>query len=67
MLNHISRAGETGGALLLVYWALNLPGLGEEIAQVARHYPTYRNVTLRLLEPIGALEDKTAAPESRQH
>jgi ABC-type bacteriocin/lantibiotic exporter with double-glycine peptidase domain len=60
MLSHISRAGETGGALLLVYWALNLPGLGEEIAQVARQYPSYRNVTLRLLEPIGALEDKTA-------
>jgi ATP-binding cassette subfamily B protein len=64
MLNHISRAGETGGALLLVYWALNLPGLGEEIAQVARQYPSYRSVTLRLLEPIGALEDTTAAPES---
>jgi len=64
MLSHISRAGETGGALLLVYWALNLPGLGEEIAQVARQYPSYRNVTLRLLEPIGALEDKTAAHEA---
>ncbi len=64
MLSHVSRAGETGGALLLVYWALNLPGLGEEIAQVARQYPTYRNVTLRLLEPIGALEDKTSASES---
>jgi ABC-type bacteriocin/lantibiotic exporter with double-glycine peptidase domain len=64
MLSHISRAGESGGALLLVYWALNLPGLGEEIAQVARQYPSYRNVTLRLLEPIGALEDKIAAPQS---
>ena len=64
MLSHINRAGETGGALLLVYWALNLPGLGEEIAQVARQYPSYRNVTLRLLEPIGALEDKVATLES---
>ena len=63
MLDHISRAGETGGALLLVYWALNLPVLGEEIVQFARLYPTYRNITLRLLEPIGALEDKTAASE----
>jgi ATP-binding cassette subfamily B protein len=60
MLNHISRAGEAGGALLLVYWALNLPALGEEIVQVARQYPTYRNVTLRLLEPLGALEDTNA-------
>ncbi len=63
MLDHISRAGEAGGALLLVYWALNLPGLGEEIAQVARQYPSYRNVTLRLLEPMGALEDESAARE----
>ena len=57
MLNHMSRAGEAGGALLLVYWSLNLPVLGEEIVQVARQYPTYRNVALRLLEPLGALED----------
>ncbi len=63
MLDHISRAGETGGALLLVYWALNLPVLGEEIVEFARLYPTYRNITLRLLEPIGALEDESAAPE----
>jgi ABC-type multidrug transport system fused ATPase/permease subunit len=58
MLNHISRAGEAGGALLLVYWSLNLPVLGEEIAQVTRQYPAQRNVTLRLLEPIGALEEE---------
>ncbi len=63
MLSHISRAGEAGGALLLVYWSLNLPLLGEEIVQVARQYPTYRNVTLRLLEPLGALEDTNANPE----
>lgn len=64
MLNHISRAGETGGALLLVYWALNLPALAEEIVLVSRQYPSYRNVTLRLLEPLGALEDTSAIPES---
>jgi ABC-type bacteriocin/lantibiotic exporter with double-glycine peptidase domain len=63
MLSHISRTGEAGGALLLVYWALNLPVLGEEIVLVARQYPTYRNVTLRLLEPLGALEDAHAGPE----
>ena len=67
MLNHISRAGEAGGALLLVYWSLNLPVLGEEIVQVARQYPGYRNVTLRLLEPLGALEDTKAGPEPASH
>ncbi len=44
--------------LLLVYWALNLPALGQEVAIIAWQYPSYRNVTLRLLEPLGALEQR---------
>jgi ATP-binding cassette subfamily B protein len=47
---------EGGGILLLAYWALNIPMLGQEIAQTAWQYPTQRNLTLRLLEPLGALE-----------
>ena len=38
--------------LLLVYWALNLPVLGQEIALLARQYPTHRNVTLRSSNPL---------------
>jgi ATP-binding cassette subfamily B protein len=54
-----ARLGDEGaGALLLAYWALNIPVLGQEIAQVAWQYPTQRNLTLRLLEPLGALEDE---------
>ena len=53
-----SYEGAPGTILLLVYWALNLPVLGQEIALVARQYPTYRNLTLRLLEPLGALEEQ---------
>jgi ATP-binding cassette subfamily B protein len=45
--------------LLLVYWALNLPALGQEVAIIAWQYPSYRNVTLRLLEPLGAMEQRT--------
>jgi ATP-binding cassette subfamily B protein len=58
---HLSRTGESGGVLLLVYWALNLPVLGQEIALIAWQYPAQRNVTLRLLEPLGAREDAEAA------
>ncbi|HMF55622.1 MAG TPA: ABC transporter ATP-binding protein, partial [Pyrinomonadaceae bacterium] len=47
----------TGGALLLIYWALSLPVLGQEIAAVARLYPAYRSITLRILEPMGAAEE----------
>jgi ABC-type bacteriocin/lantibiotic exporter with double-glycine peptidase domain len=46
----------TSGLLLLVYWALSLPALGQEIAIVARQYPVLRNVVARLLEPLGTPE-----------
>ncbi len=55
---HLRRGGESGGALLLVYWALNLPVLGIEVALMLRQYPEQRNQTLRLLEPLGAPEDE---------
>jgi ATP-binding cassette subfamily B protein len=64
--NHVAREGESGAALLLVYWALNLPVLGQEVAIVAWQYPAHRNLTLRLLEPLGAREDADApaAPDA---
>ncbi len=58
LFDHLSRAEVSGGALLMVYWALNLPALGQEIAMLARQYPSQRNVTLRLLEPLGAPEEE---------
>jgi ATP-binding cassette subfamily B protein len=57
LLDHLARMGEGGGVLLLVYWALNLPMLGQDVALLARQYPAHRNVTLRLLEPLGAPEE----------
>src|SRR5262249_7207645 len=50
---------------LLVYWALNLPVLGEAVAQIAWQYPAYRNVVLRLLEPLGALEENVESIGNR--
>jgi ABC-type bacteriocin/lantibiotic exporter with double-glycine peptidase domain len=58
--SYLARGGQTGTVLLLVYWALNLPALGQEVANIAWQYPMYRNVTLRLLEPLGALEQKAS-------
>jgi ATP-binding cassette subfamily B protein len=49
--------GAAAGTLLLAYWALQFPALGDEAAGLARQYPTHRNVTLRLLEPLGAPEE----------
>jgi len=60
--SYLARRGAAGGVLLLVYWALNLPALGQEIALIAWQYPSYRNTTLRLLEPLGAIEQQRREP-----
>src|SRR5438034_721228 len=52
LMAYLGRTGDTGGALFLVYWTLNLPLLGQEIALLARQYPAHRNVAARLLEPL---------------
>jgi ATP-binding cassette subfamily B protein len=61
LMAHLSRGGELGGVLLLVYWALRLPVIGQDIALLARQYPAYRNTVLRLLEPLGAPADEEPA------
>lgn len=58
LLDYRARGGEASVVLLLIYWVLNLPVLGQELALLARQYPTHCNVTLRLLEPLGALEEE---------
>lgn len=56
--SYLKGGGQIGAALLLIYWALSLPSLGQEIAGLARLYPAYRNIALRLLEPLGAIEEE---------
>ncbi len=64
LLAYVHGGGEPAGILLLVYWALNLPVLGQDVASVCWQYPALRNVTLRLLEPLGALDDATGSGTS---
>jgi ABC-type bacteriocin/lantibiotic exporter with double-glycine peptidase domain len=55
LLQHFLRSGfATGGDLLLVYWTLKLPAIGQGISALAQQYPAQRNVLLRLLEPLSA-------------
>lgn len=58
IFNHLNQGGETSSILLLVYWVLSLPTFGQEIGIIMRQYPTYRNITIRLLEPLTAPEDE---------
>ncbi len=57
LVHYLSRSSNTGSALLLVYWALNLSTLGRNLAQGLRQVPAARNATLRLVEPLGAPEE----------
>lgn len=61
LIDHISHAGNFASVLLLAYWALNLPFISQDIAEVAWQYPTLRNRTLRLLEPLSAPLDSGSA------
>jgi ATP-binding cassette subfamily B protein len=61
VLRHLTLNGEAPGLLLLVYWTLSLPALGQEMAAAAWQFPTQRNLALRLMEPLNAPEE--APPE----
>jgi len=57
LFSYMRRAGEAGSTLLLIYWGLSLPTLGQQVALLVQQYPMYRNTALRLLEPLGAPEE----------
>jgi ABC-type bacteriocin/lantibiotic exporter with double-glycine peptidase domain len=59
-----NASSEPAGLLLLVYWALSIPALGQGIAQIAWNYPSLRNTLLRFLEPLGSPEEVVAIPEA---
>jgi ABC-type bacteriocin/lantibiotic exporter with double-glycine peptidase domain len=61
VLGYLERGGSPGGALLFIYWAVSLPGLGRELALGVQRYPAHRNVLARLLEPLGAPDETDPA------
>jgi ABC-type bacteriocin/lantibiotic exporter with double-glycine peptidase domain len=52
LLSYFARMQESAVPLLLVYWALNVPVLGSQVADLALQYPRQRNLASRLLEPL---------------
>jgi ABC-type bacteriocin/lantibiotic exporter with double-glycine peptidase domain len=58
------RTSSPAGLLLLAYWAVSIPTLGQELASIAWDIPALRNTLWRLLEPLGAPEEQVseAAP-----
>lgn len=69
VFHYLSAAEGSGWAILFVYWILMVPVLGMELAFLIQQYPQHRNITLRLLEPLGAEESSSdeetcSAPEN---
>lgn len=60
VMHHFERVGDAGSTLLLVFWALSLPAIAQDLAHAAWQYPAIRTTTLRLIEPLGAPDDATA-------
>lgn len=56
----IARGGEPSALLLLLYWTLSLPALGQTLVQQIQQYPAVRNHLLRTLEPLGAPDEIAA-------
>jgi ABC-type bacteriocin/lantibiotic exporter with double-glycine peptidase domain len=56
VLHFIATRPELGGLLLLAFWSAHLPARGRTMIYAAKAYLIQRNVLLRLLEPLGALE-----------
>jgi ABC-type bacteriocin/lantibiotic exporter with double-glycine peptidase domain len=63
LLSHFLRVQESPVALLLVYWALNVPVLGSQVAQCALQYPRQRNLAARLLEPLSQIDGRMEIPQ----
>lgn len=64
LINYISSGGTPAGVLLLFFWTLNLPKLGQSLAGFIQDYSAQHNHVLRILEPLGAPEDTFAAANS---
>ena len=56
LLFHL-HTGKEGHALLLAYWALQLPLLGQSFVVFARQVPMQRNIAERVLEPLSTPEE----------
>ncbi|MCO1335803.1 ABC transporter ATP-binding protein/permease [Microbulbifer sp. OS29] len=60
----VNTRGASPDLLLLIYWILALPPIGEDIAILMREYPRQRNILLRALEPLQAVNQEEGEEHS---
>src|SRR6185436_2116343 len=54
---HVASTDRPASVLLAVYWTVAMATSGAALTALLRELPAYRNLTLRLLEPLGARGD----------
>ena len=57
LFSYLKGGGEAGGVLLLLYWIMKLPVLGQALAGAFQQYPMQHNRMLRLLEMRDSSEE----------
>lgn len=60
IINYLLKGGDVNEILLLFYWTLSLPALGQRLVDGIQQYPMQRNLVLRLLEPLSAPDEEMA-------
>lgn len=62
---HVVSTARPASVLLAVYWTVAMASAGAMFSSLCRELPQYRNLTLRLLEPLGMrAEHVDAAPSA---
>lgn len=62
VVDHVQRSPLGVPMLLVVYWTLKLPSLGEAIGSALNEAPRLQNTTRRLLEPLHVEVESTEDP-----
>lgn len=52
LLQYMLLHGADGGALLLLYWVLDIPFTGSRLSHASQRYAAYRSRGIRILEPL---------------
>lgn len=57
VMSFMQSGGDGSGTLILVYWLMLLPQLGQSVMSTAQEYPSLRNRLLRILEPLNTPDE----------
>jgi ABC-type multidrug transport system fused ATPase/permease subunit len=65
VFSYLRASSRASLVLLLVFWALRFPTLGQRLLVLTRSFPSVMNRARRLLEMIGTIEPEPAPAEAR--